>query len=132
MKFNKTTNDFGIFGNIMALQNDVVVSVSATKAETEKEAVKIAANITGDAVHESVEDGDITRVEGLMMAIGAVKSTQITLITPDKEDIKAFVAAVVKTAKDGDMSHMKDYVKESGNDVPQDIWDYIFELTNKH
>lgn len=25
---------------------------------------------------------------------------------------------------------MKDYVHETGNNIPQEIWDYIYKLTN--
>ena len=27
-------------------------------------------------------------------------------------------------------NHMKDYVHETGNNIPQEIWDYIYKLTN--
>lgn len=62
--------------------------------------------------------------------IGATDSTKITLVTPNLKDIKIFTEAVIKTAEDGNMCHMKDYVHETGNNIPQDIWDYIYKLTN--
>ena len=46
------------------------------------------------------------------------------------KDIKIFTEAVIKTAEDGNMCHMKDYVHETGNNIPQEIWDYIYKLTN--
>lgn len=55
--------------------------------------------------------------------MGASDSTNIT---PNLKDIKLFTEAVIKTAEDGNMCHMKDYVHETG--IPQEIWDY--KLTN--
>lgn len=46
------------------------------------------------------------------------------------KDIKFFTEAVIKTAEDGNMCHMKDYERETGNNIPQEIWDYIYKLTN--
>lgn len=62
--------------------------------------------------------------------MGASDSTNITLVTPNLKDIKLFTEAVIKTAEDGNMCHMKDYVHETGNNIPQEIWDYIYKLTN--
>lgn len=131
MEINKKVNESGIFSNIVVIDNDVVTSMGATELESEEDLIQLAANITGKALQESMEDDSIDVLESMVAALDAAHSTNITLITPDKNDIKRFIEAVVKTAEDGNMSHIKDYVKESGNDVPQDIWDYIYKLTNK-
>ena len=60
----------------------------------------------------------------------AAGSTSAILVTPNLKDIKLFTEAVIKTAEDGNMSHMKDYVHETSNNIPQEIWDYIYKLTN--
>ena len=131
MEINKKVNETGIFSNIVVIENDVVTSIGATKSENDEDLIQLAANRTGKALHEDIKDGAIDVLEGMLASLAMAKSTNITLITPDKNDIKRFIEAVVKTAEDGNMCHMKDYVKESGNDIPQDIWDYIYELTNK-
>lgn len=74
MNFTKKANDFGVFGNVLVVNNDLFSSVSVTKVETKEDAIK--------------------------------------------------------TAEDGNMCHMKDYVHETGNNIPQEIWDYIYKLTN--
>ncbi len=74
--------------------------------------------------------GELDPVEGLIADIEASDSTRVTLVTPDLKDIKLFTEAVIKTAEDGNMCHMKDYVHETGNNIPQEIWDYIYKLTN--
>lgn len=131
MEINKKVNESGIFSNIVVIENDVVTSMGATKFEDEKNLIQLAASRTSEALHEDIKDGTIDVLEGILASLTMAKSTNIALITPDKNDIKRFIEAVVKTAEDGNMSHIKDYVKESGNDVPQDIWDYIYKLTNK-
>lgn len=73
----------------------------------------IAARITSRAVSDQVKDGKLTAFEGASDSI-----------TPNLKDIKLFTEAVIKTAEDGNMCHMKDYVH------PQEIWDYIYKLTN--
>ena len=90
----------------------------------------IAARITSRAVSDQVKDGKLTAFEGLLASMGASDSTNITLVTPNLKDIKLFTEAVIKIAEDGNMCHMKDYVHETGNNIPQEIWDYIYELTN--
>lgn len=82
----------------------------------------IAARITSRAVSDQVKDGKLT---ALLACMGASDSTNIT---PNLKDIKLFTEAVIKTAEDGNMCHMKDYV--TGNNIPQEIWDYIYKLTN--
>lgn len=126
MDFTKKVNDFGLFGSVLVVNNDIMES--ATK--TEKEVLRIAARITSRAVSDQVKDGKLTAFEGLITCIRAADSTTITLVTPDFKDIKLFTEAVIKTAEDGNMCHMKDYVHETGNNIPQDIWDYIYKLTN--
>ena len=126
MDFTKKVNDFGLFGSVLVVNNDIMES--ATKTEDKKEVLMIAARITSRAVSDQVKDGKLTAFEGLLAGMGASDSTNITLVTPNLKDIKLFTEAVIKTAEDGNMCHMKDYVHETGNNIPQEIWDY--KLTN--
>ena len=130
MDFTKKVNELGLFSNILVVNNDVMESVSATNTEDEEEVLVIAADITSKAVRDQIKYGKLTTVEGLLASICAADSTTITLVTPNLKDIKLFTEAVIKTAEDGNMSHMKDYVHETGNNIPQEIWDYIYKLTN--
>lgn len=109
----------------MVVNNDIMEST--TKTEDKKEVLMIAARITSKAVSDQVKDGKLTAFEGLLADMGASDSTNIT---PNLKDIKLFTEAVIKTAEDGNMCHMKDYVHETGNNIPQKIWDYIYKLTN--
>ena len=126
----KKVNELGLFSNILVVNNDVMESVSATNTEDEEEVLVIAADITSKAVRYQIKDGKLTTVEGLLASIEAADSTRATIITPNLKDIKLFTEAVIKTAEDGNMCHMKDYVHETGNNIPQEIWDYIYKLTN--
>ena len=126
----KKVNEFGLFGNVLVVNNDLMESVGATNTEDEKEVLVIAAKLTNKAIKDKIKDGKLTAVEGLITSIRAADSTTITVVTPDLKDIKIFTEAVIKTAEDGNMSHMKDYVHETGNNIPQEIWDYIYKLTN--
>ena len=130
MDFTKKVNDFGLFSNVLVVNNDIFESVNTTKAEAEEEDAKAAKHITGTAIKNMVKEGEIDPVEGIIANILATDSTRVTLVTPDIKDIKIFTEAVIKTAEDGNMCHMKDYVHETGNNIPQDIWDYIYKLTN--
>lgn len=130
MDFTKKVNDFGLFSNVLVVNNDIMESVSTTKTEDEKEVLMMAAHITSKAIEGRVKSGDLNAFEGLLAGISATDSTNITLVTPNLKDIKIFTEAVIKTAEDGNMCHMKDYVHETGNNIPQDIWDYIYKLTN--
>ena len=130
MDFTKKANELGLFSNVLVVNNDVMESVSATNTEDEEEVLMIAADITSKAVRDQIKDGKLTTVLGLLASIEAADSTSATLITPNLKDIKLFTEAVIKTAEDGNMSHMKDYVHETGNNIPQEIWDYIYKLTN--
>lgn len=130
MDFTKKVNEFGLFSNVLVVNNDVMECVSATITEDEEEVLMIAADITSKAVTDQINDGKLTTVEGLLASIEAADSTRATLVTPNLKDIKLFTEAVIKTAEDGNMSHMKDYVHETGNNIPQEIWDYIYKLTN--
>lgn len=121
MDFTKKVNDF----SVLVVNNDIMES--ATKTEDKKEVLMIAAHITSRAVSDQVKDGKLTAFEGLLAGMGASDSTNIT---PNLKDIKLFTEAVIKTAEDGNMCHMKDYVHETGNNIPQEIWDYIYNLTN--
>lgn len=130
MDFTKKANEFGLFSNVLVVNNDVMESVSATNTEDEEEVLMIAADITSKAVRDQIKDGKLTTVWGLLASIEAANSTSATLITPNLEDIKLFTEAVIKTAEDGNMCHMKDYMHKTGNNIPQEIWDYIYKLTN--
>ena len=130
MDFTKKANELGLFSNVLVVNNDVMESVSATNTEDEEEVLMIAADITSKAVRDQIKDGKLTTVWGLLASIEAADSTSATLITPNLKDIKLFTKAVIKTAEDGNMSHMKDYVHETSNNIPQEIWDYIYKLTN--
>ena len=130
MDFTKKANELGLFSNVLVVNNNVMESVSATNTEDEEEVLMIAADITSKAVRDQIKDGKLTTVLGLLASIEAADSTSATLITPNLRDIKLFTEAVIKTAEDGNMCHMKDYVHETGNNIPQEIWDYIYKLTN--
>lgn len=130
MDFTKKANELGLFSNVLVVNNDVMESISATNTEDEEEVLMIAADITSKAVRDQIKDGKLTTVCGLLASIEAADSTSATLITPNLKDIKLFTEAVIKTAEDGNMCHMKDYVHETGNNIPQEIWDYIYKLTN--
>lgn len=130
MDFTKKANDFGVFGGVLVVNNDIFESVSTTKVETKEEATKAAARITSESISNQVKKGELNLIEGLIAGIEASDSTRVTLITPNLKDIKLFTEAVIKTAEDGNMCHMKDYVHETGNNIPQEIWDYIYKLTN--
>lgn len=130
MDFTQKVNDFGVFSSILVVNNDIFESVSSTKVETKEEATKAAACITSTAISNQVKKGELNPIEGLIAGIEAADSTRVTLVIPNLKDIKLFTEAVIKTAEDGNMCHMKDYVHETGNNIPQEIWDYIYKLTN--
>ena len=130
MDFTKKVNELGLFSNVLVVNNDVMESISATNTEDEEEVLMIAADITSKAIRDQIKDGKLTTVWGLLASIEAADSTSATLITPNLKDIKLFTEAVIKTAENGNMCHMKDYVHETGNNIPQEIWDYIYKLTN--
>ena len=130
MDFTKKVNEFGLFGNVLVVNNDVMESVNVVKTDEDEKVLMAAAYITSEAIRNQVNDGKLSAFEGLITGINASDSTTITLIAPDLKDIKIFTEAVIKTAEDGNMCHMKDYVHETGNNIPQEIWDYIYKLTN--
>ena len=130
MDFTKKVNESGLFGNVLVVNNDLMESVGATNTEDEKEVLVIAAKLTNKAIKDKIKDGKLTAVEGLLASIEAADSTSAVLVTPNLNDIKLFTEAVIKTAEDGNMSHMKDYIHETSNNIPQEIWDYIYKLTN--
>ena len=130
MDFTKKVNESGLFGNVLVVNNDLMESVGATNTEDEKEVLVIAAKLTNKAIKDKIKDGKLTIVEGLLVSMEAADSTSAVLVTPNLKDIKLFTEAVIKTAEDGNMCHMKDYVHETGNNIPQEIWDYIYKLTN--
>ena len=115
---------------VLVVNNDVMESVSVIKTDEDKKVLASAAHITSEAISDQVKKGELDPVEGLIAGIKASDSTRITLVAPNLKDIKLFTEAVIKTAEDGNMCHMKDYVHETGNNIPQEIWDYIYKLTN--
>ncbi len=126
----KKVNTFGLFGSVLVVNNDIMDSVSVVKTDEDEKVLRAAAHITSEAIRNQVRDGKLSAFESLITGINAVDSTTITLVTPDLKDIKIFTEAVIKTAEDGNMCHMKDYAHETGNNIPQEIWDYIYKLTN--
>lgn len=130
MDFTKKVNDFGVFGNVLVVNNNVMESVSVIKTDEDKKVLMAAAHVTNETIRNQMKDGKLSALEGLITSISSVDSTTITLVTPDLKDIKLFTEAVIKTAEDGNMCHMKDYVHETGHNIPQEIWDYIYKLTN--
>lgn len=126
----KKVNEFGLFGNVLVVNNDVMENVSVVRTDEEEKILMAAAHVTNEAIRNQIKNGELSALEGLITSISAADSTTITLVAPNIKDIKLFTEAVVKTAEDGNMCHMKDYVHETGNNIPQEIWDYIYTLTN--
>lgn len=126
----KKVNEFGLFGNVLVVNNDVMENVSVVKTDEKEKILMVAAHVTNETIRNQVKEGKLSALEGLITSIRTAGSTTITLVTPNLKDIKIFTEAVIKTAEDGNMCHMKDYVHEIGNNIPQDIWDYIYKLTN--
>ena len=126
----KKVNDFGVFGNVLVVNNDVMENVSVVKTDEEEKILMVAAHVTNETIRNHMKEGKLSALEGLLACLKAADSTTITVVTPDLKDIKIFTEAVIKTAEDGNMSHMKDYTRETGNNIPQEIWDYIYKLTN--
>lgn len=130
MDFTKKVNEFGLFGNVLVVNNDVMESVNVVKTDEDEKVLMVAAHVTNEVIRNHMKEGKLSALEGLITSISSVDSTTITLVTPNLKDIKLFTEAVIKTAEDGNMCHMKDYVHETGNNIPQEIWDYIYKLTN--
>lgn len=130
MDFRKKVNEFGLFGNVLVVDNEVMKNVSVVKTDEKEKVLMVAAHVTNETIRNQVKEGKLSDLEGLITSIRTADSTTITLVTPNLKDIKIFTEAVIKTAEDGNMCHMKDYVHETGNNIPQDIWDYIYKLTN--
>ena len=126
----KKVNELGLFGNVLVVNNDVMENISVVKTDEEEKILMAAAHVTNETIRSQMKDGKLSALEGLLARLKAADSTTITLVTPNLEDIELFTEAVIKTAEDGNMSHMKDYVHETGNNIPQEIWDYIYKLTN--
>lgn len=126
----KKVNEFGLFGNVLVVNNDVMENISVVKTDEKDKILMAAAHVTNEAIRNQMKEGKLSALEGLITSIRAADSTTITLVTPNLKDIKIFTEAVIKTAEDGNMCHMKDYVHETGNNIPQEIWDYIYKLTN--
>lgn len=126
----KKVNEFGLFGNVLVVNNDVVENISVVKTDEEDKILMAVAHVTNEAIRNQMKEGKLSSLEGLITSVRAADSTTITLVAPNLKDIKTFTEAVIKTAEDGNMCHMKDYVHETGNNIPQEILDYIYKLTN--
>lgn len=126
----KKVNEFGLFGNVLVVNNNVMENISVVKTDEEEKILMAAAHVTNEAIRNQMKEGKLSALEGLITSIKAADSTTITLVAPNLNDIKLFTEAVIKTAEDGNMCHMKDYVHETSNNIPQEIWDYIYKLTN--
>ena len=124
----KKVNEFGLFGNVLVVNNDVMENISVVKTDEEEKILMTAAHVTNETIRNYIKKGKLSVLEGLITGLKAADSTTITLVTPNLKDIKLFTEAVIKTAEDGNMCHMK--VRETGNSIPQEIWDYIYKLTN--
>lgn len=66
MDFTKKVNDFGLFGSVLVVNNDIMESVSATKTEDKKEVLMIAAHVTNEAIRNQMKDGKLSPFEGLL------------------------------------------------------------------
>lgn len=130
MDFTKKANEFGLFSNVLVVNNDVMENISVVKTDEKEKILMAAAHVTNEAIRSQIKDGKLSALEGLITSLKAADSTRVTLVTPNLKDIKLFTEAVIKTAEDGNMCHMKDYVHETGNNIPQEIWDCIYKLTN--
>lgn len=130
MDFTKKVNELGLFSNVLVVNNNVMESVGVIKTNEEEKILMAAAHATNETIRNQMKDGKLSTLEGLITSIKAADSTTITLVTPNLKDIKLFTEAVIKTAEDGNMCHMKDYVHETSHNIPQEIWDYIYKLTN--
>ncbi|MDD6418532.1 MAG: hypothetical protein PUF66_00005 [Clostridium sp.] len=119
-----------MFSNVLVVNNNVMENISVVKTDEEEKILMAAAHVTNEAIRNQMKEGKLSALEGLITSIKAADSTTITLVAPNLNDIKLFTEAVIKTAEDGNMCHMKDYVHETGNNIPQEIWDYIYKLTN--
>ena len=124
----KKVNEFGLFGNVLVVNNNVMESVSVVKTDEEEKILMTAAHVTNETIRNHIKKGKLSVLEGLITSLKAADSTTITLVTPNLKDIKLFTEAVIKTAEDGNMCHMKDYVHETGNNIPQEIWGLYLQV----
>lgn len=53
MDFTKKVNDFGLFGNVLVVNNDVMESV--VKTDEDKKVLASAAHITSEAISDQVK-----------------------------------------------------------------------------
>lgn len=64
MDFTKKANDFGLFGNVLVVNNDIVESVSAAKTAEKEAVLMIAAHVTNEAIRNQMKDGKLSAFEG--------------------------------------------------------------------
>ena len=69
MDFTKKVNEFGLFSNVLVVNNNVMESVSATNIEDEEKVLVVAADITSKAIRDQINDGKLTAVDGLLASI---------------------------------------------------------------
>ena len=63
MDFTKKVNEFGLFSNVLVVNNNVMESVSATNIEDEEKVLVVAADVTSKAIRDQINDGKLTAVE---------------------------------------------------------------------
>lgn len=115
----KTTNPFD---EVIFAHNDLVMSVASVKnAEAMCDNM---AEKTAEVTKEYIEEG-ADPTEATLDGLRACRSTEFICFKPD---MKALIAAVVQTAVDGNMCHMREYQQETGNKIPKDMWNYIYSL----
>lgn len=116
---NNTTNPFD---EVIFAHNDLVMSIAGVKnVETMCDNI---AEKTAEVTKEYIEEG-ADPTEATLDGLRACRSTEFICFKPD---MKALIAAVVQTAEDGNMCHMREYQQETGNKIPKDMWDYIYSL----
>lgn len=64
MDFTKKVNDFGLFGNVLVVNNDVMESVSVVKTDEDKKVLASAAHITSEAISDQVKRENLILLKG--------------------------------------------------------------------
>ena len=54
MDFTKKVNEFGLFSNVLVVNNNVMESVSSTNIEDEEKVLVVAADITSKAIKDQI------------------------------------------------------------------------------
>lgn len=119
---NIINNTINPFDEVIFAHNDLVMSVAGIK-NVEAMCDTIAKK-TAEVIKEYIEEG-ANPTEAMLDGITACRNTEFICFKPD---MKALIAAIVQTAEDGNMCHMRAYQKETGNKIPKDVWEYIYNL----